>query len=63
MNELNVPIYIVDDDQSVREALRYMLEGYDFTVFDYASGDEFLAQTAVHSEPGCLILDSKRRAI
>jgi len=37
---LNVPVYIVDDDSSVREALRYMLEGYDFQVIDFENGDD-----------------------
>jgi len=60
---LNVPIYIVDDDPSVREALRYMLEGYDFQVFDFENGDDFLARTDVSAEPGCLILDSKMPGI
>lgn len=59
MNETDVPIYIVDDEQSVRESLRYMLEGYDFTVFDFDSGDDFLASIDTTSKPGCLILDSK----
>lgn len=61
--KLNVPIYIVDDDPSVREALRYMLEGYDFQVFDFESGDDFLARIDVSAEPGCLILDSKMPGI
>jgi len=56
---LHVPVYIVDDDSSVREALRYMLEGYDFRVIDYESGDDFLNAVDVSAEPGCLILDSK----
>jgi len=61
--KLNVPIYIVDDDPSVRESLRYMLEGYDFQVFDFENGDDFLASIDVSAEPGCLILDSKMPGI
>lgn len=60
---LNVPIYIVDDDPSVREALRYMLEGYDFQVIDFENGDDFLNTVDVSAEPGCLILDSKMPGI
>jgi len=60
---LNVPVYIVDDDPSVREALRYMLEGYDFQVFDFENGDDFLARIDVSTGPGCLILDSKMPGI
>lgn len=57
-----VPIYLVDDDDAVREALRYVLEGYDLVVADYASGEQFLQQvnTAI---PGCLILDSRMPGI
>ncbi len=60
---LNVPVYIVDDDSSVREALRYMLEGYDFQVIDFENGDDFLNTVDVSAEPGCLILDSKMPGI
>jgi len=63
VDELNVPVYIVDDDPSVREALRYMLEGYDFSVFDFENGDDFLSSIDVSAEPGCLILDSKMPGI
>lgn len=55
---LAVPVYIVDDDDSVREALRYVLEGYKFTVQDFSSGELFLAQVNL-TAPGCLILDSR----
>lgn len=59
MNDvLAVPIYIVDDDDSVREALSYVLEGYKFRVQDFASGEQFLEQVNLNS-PGCLILDSR----
>lgn len=61
--ELKIPIYIVDDDPSVRESLRYMLEGYDFSVVDFESGDDFLSTIDVSAEPGCLILDSKMPGI
>lgn len=55
---LAVPVYIVDDDDAVREALRYVLEGYGFCVDDYENGDRFLGQAALDA-PGCLILDSR----
>ena len=61
--QLDVPVYIVDDDKSVRESLRYMLEGYGFTVFDFAGGDDFLTSTDISAGPGCLILDSKMPGI
>lgn len=59
MNELRgVPVYIVDDDDSVRQALRYLLEGYGFKIADFSSGNAFLEQTDILI-PGCLILDSR----
>lgn len=59
MNELlNIPVYIVDDDDSVREALRYVLEGYKYKVDDFDSGEKFFSQIKMNA-PGCLILDSR----
>lgn len=55
---LAIPVYLVDDDDAVREALRYVLEGYGFSVLDFNSGDSFLAQ-APFNAPACLILDSR----
>jgi len=57
--ELNIPVYIIDDDPSVRESLRYMLEGYDFQVIDFEKGADFLDNVDVCADPGCVILDSK----
>ena len=53
-----VPVYLVDDDASVRSALRYVLEGYDFQIQDFESGDLFLNQAPL-DRPGCLILDHR----
>lgn len=61
--EPNVPIYIVDDDKSVRDSLRYMLEGYKFTVFDFDNGETFLGEIESERSPGCLILDSNMPGI
>lgn len=55
---LEVPVYIVDDDHSVRQALRYALEGYGFRIEDFASGNLLLEQANLNA-PGCLILDSR----
>ena len=57
-NHSEVPVYLVDDDHSVREALRYVLEGYGLKVVDFDSGEAFLNQINL-SQPGCLILDSR----
>jgi len=50
-------IFIVDDDRSVREALRSVLEDDGRWVEDYGSCEDFLA--AAHpSRSGCLLIDA-----
>lgn len=61
--ESNVPIYIVDDDQLVRDSLRDILEDYKFTVIDFDSGERFLNALESKKTPGCLILDSQMPGI
>ena len=48
-------IAVVDDDDAVRDSLRFFLETLDHAVVTFASGHEFLA----HDRSGlaCLILD------
>ncbi len=53
----DIHIHVVDDDDSVRNSLQFMLESYDFPVVVYHSGDDFL-QRADISQAGCVILDS-----
>ncbi|HVM83408.1 MAG TPA: response regulator [Candidatus Binatia bacterium] len=49
-------IYIVDDDEGVRDSARALLESYDLAVEDFASARDFLA--AFDEEVGgCLLLD------
>ena len=49
-------IYIVDDDEAVRDSLRALLESCDFQVQDFGSAMEFLARK--NGTPGdCLLLD------
>jgi two-component system, LuxR family, response regulator FixJ len=49
-------IYIVDDDEAVRDSLRALLEAVDIEVTDYASAQEFLARRNGDSN-ACLLLD------
>jgi two-component system, LuxR family, response regulator FixJ len=37
-------IYIVDDDEAVRDSLRALLESFDFEVQEFGSAMEFLAR-------------------
>ncbi len=49
-------IAIVDDDQSVREALQRMLRSYGFTTAVFASAEQFL-NSAQRPQTACLISD------
>jgi FixJ family two-component response regulator len=49
-------IAVVDDDDSVRESLRGLLESLGFGVRTFASGRQFLESECV-TESDCLILD------
>src|SRR5258706_11575902 len=56
MTNTDSPVYIVDDDASVREAVRSLVRSAGLNVHDFASAQEFLA----HRRPptgGCLVLD------
>ena len=49
-------ISIVDDDPSVRRALRRLLQGVGYGVEAFASADEFLASAPI-GRIACLVLD------
>ena len=49
-------IYIVDDDDAVRDSLRALLESCDFQVQDFGSATEFLARKN-DTRGDCLLLD------
>ena len=49
-------IFVVDDDDAVRESLKALLETEGLSVETYASGQEFL-DAHDPSRPGCLLLD------
>ncbi|ASK70535.1 DNA-binding response regulator [Shewanella bicestrii] len=51
-----LPVYLIDDDESVRRSLRFMLESYGLTIHDFDSAEAFF--TAIDlSEPGCALVD------
>ena len=54
-------VYIVDDDESVRDSARALLESYDLAVEDFASAQAFLegfaAGSKARSGKVCLLLD------
>ena len=49
-------VYVVDDDPSVRKALKRFVTSAGYSVETYASSQEFLNSVPVFAE-GCLILD------
>ncbi|MBT0106698.1 response regulator transcription factor [Vibrio alginolyticus] len=57
-SEKQLPVYVVDDDESVRDSLAFMLEEHDFNVTTFADGQSFLDEVNIH-QAGCVILDSR----
>ncbi len=49
-------IYIVDDDESVCRALKFLVMSYGFSVEAFASADDFFNNVS-HEAQGCLIMD------
>jgi two-component system response regulator FixJ len=56
MSELQRWVHLVDDDDSVRRSVGFMLKTSGFQVRSYASGAELLKE-AKSVEPGCILLD------
>jgi FixJ family two-component response regulator len=56
MREPAATIYIVDDDEGVRNSLRFLLKSVGHVCQTLASANEFL-ETYQPKQPGCLILD------
>ena len=49
-------VVLVDDDQSVRDALKWLIESVDLCVDAYGSAAQFL-ESFDPTMPGCLVLD------
>ena len=56
MSEDNAIVYVIDDDQSIREALRSLLSTVGLEVHAFASTREFLEAKRADA-PSCLVLD------
>jgi FixJ family two-component response regulator len=51
-----VQICVVDDDESVADSLKSLLEIFGYNVRSYSSGADFLADDRHHAT-GCLVID------
>ena len=49
-------VFVVDDDEGVRNSLRFLLKSVGLTTRALASASEFL-EVYKHNQPGCLVLD------
>jgi FixJ family two-component response regulator len=49
-------VYVVDDDEAVRDSLQWLLEGQDYRVRCFESGESFLSRYDAR-EVACLIVD------
>ena len=49
-------VFVIDDDQAVRDAISLLLRADDLAVATFASAAAFLESAAVQ-QPGCLVLD------
>lgn len=56
MSEPDKIVHLVDDDDSVRRSVGFMLKTSGFKVHSYPSGTELLKE-AKSLEPGCILLD------
>jgi two-component system response regulator FixJ len=56
MAEGSRTVHLVDDDESIRRSVSFMLRTSGYLVKTYASGVEFLAD-AKAAAPGCILLD------
>ncbi len=55
-------VYVVDDDEAVRDSITALVRGAGYTVFAFASGEEFLEHVPAH-QPGCVLLDVRMPGI
>jgi FixJ family two-component response regulator len=56
MNETPTTVYLVDDDPSVRDGVKYLLESIGLSVEVFGSAPDFLENFQA-TRPGCLVLD------
>jgi FixJ family two-component response regulator len=52
----SITVYIIDDDESIRKALKRLLRSAGYQAQTFASAEDFLDSTSARGQ-GCLILD------
>jgi FixJ family two-component response regulator len=57
MNSEHSTVYVVDDDVSIREALRNLFRSVGLNVKTFESAQEYLSATSHADVSGCLVLD------
>ena len=57
MSDFKPKVLVLDDDISVRESLRLLIESAGWQAETFGSGEEFLARPRVLA-PSCLVLDA-----
>lgn len=62
MTDLTACVYIVEDDDAVRDSLQLMLESIGRVVTAYPDADQFL-QAYSHEMAGCIVLDIRMPGI
>lgn len=60
--QANTTVYLVDDDEAVRESLQWLLEANDYPVRCFDSAEDFLASYAP-CQVACLLVDIRLRGI
>jgi FixJ family two-component response regulator len=54
--EKSFTVFVVDDDESVRKALKRLLRAHGYNVVTFESAEDFLLSDAVRTQ-GCILLD------
>jgi RNA polymerase sigma factor (sigma-70 family) len=56
MTRVNQVVFVIDDDPSMRAAIKRLLDAVGLSVETFASGQEFL-ESRLPDAPGCVVLD------
>ncbi|MBR9727516.1 response regulator transcription factor [Shewanella intestini] len=55
---LSLPVYLVDDDAAIVDAISFLMQGFGYTLNCFQQGQLFLS-TIDLTQPGCVILDAR----